>query len=205
MCEDTVERWKPVPGWEHYEVSDAGRVRSLRGLLKPWKVSGDYRQLRLYKDRKPTTFTVHTLVMLAFVGPRPDGLETRHLDSVPSHNCLINLVYGTRSENVMDEVRRGTHHRARKTHCPSGHPYSGDNLYLNPNKQDRRCRACVTYVKRPRNFPNERKTHCKYGHEYTVENTYRAPKRPTSRQCRECMRTYKQSKRKSISESSAAA
>ena len=30
---------------------------------------------------------------------------------------------------------------ARKTHCPQGHPYSGDNLSTRPNG-DRRCRAC---------------------------------------------------------------
>ena len=28
-----------------------------------------------------------------------------------------------------------------KTHCPKGHPYSGDNLYVDPQGH-RRCRAC---------------------------------------------------------------
>lgn len=30
---------------------------------------------------------------------------------------------------------------ARKTHCPAGHPYSGDNLFYDDGK--RRCRTCV--------------------------------------------------------------
>ena len=30
---------------------------------------------------------------------------------------------------------------ARKTHCPQGHPYSGDNLFYDQGK--RRCRICV--------------------------------------------------------------
>lgn len=30
------------------------------------------------------------------------------------------------------------------THCPSGHPYEGDNLYTNPNTGARMCRTCST-------------------------------------------------------------
>jgi HNH endonuclease len=40
--------------------------------------------------------------MLAFVGPRPEGLEIRHLNGNPSDNRLTNLEYATRSRNVMD-------------------------------------------------------------------------------------------------------
>ena len=30
---------------------------------------------------------------------------------------------------------------AKKTHCPQGHPYLGDNLYISP-KKDRVCKTC---------------------------------------------------------------
>lgn len=29
-----------------------------------------------------------------------------------------------------------------KTHCPQGHPYSGDNLYVHPDGRHRACRTC---------------------------------------------------------------
>lgn len=29
-----------------------------------------------------------------------------------------------------------------KTHCPKGHPYSGDNLYIHPKSKRRDCRKC---------------------------------------------------------------
>lgn len=29
-----------------------------------------------------------------------------------------------------------------KTYCPKGHPYSGNNLYTNPNTQKRTCKTC---------------------------------------------------------------
>ena len=36
---------------------------------------------------------------------------------------------------------------AAKTHCPQGHPYEGDNLYVNPRGQ-RKCRECLREDKR---------------------------------------------------------
>lgn len=36
---------------------------------------------------------------------------------------------------------KGGAHRA-KTHCPKGHPYSGDNLIIQPSNGARKCRAC---------------------------------------------------------------
>ncbi len=30
-----------------------------------------------------------------------------------------------------------------KTHCPQGHPYSGDNLYIVPGRGWRYCRECM--------------------------------------------------------------
>lgn len=38
--------------------------------------------------------------MLAFVGPKPSGTEILHLDHDPANNRLVNLKYGTRTENL---------------------------------------------------------------------------------------------------------
>ena len=147
----SAEEWRPVVGFDGYEVSDQGRVRS-------WK----WKQVRVLTGRrhgrcghvdvhisgpggKSRPF-VHRLVMEAFVGPKPPGLETRHLDGDPTNNRLSNLRYGTVSENQLDSVRHGTHVEARKTHCPKGHPYDEQNTrwYRKPNGgRGRRCRACV--------------------------------------------------------------
>lgn len=48
---------------------------------------------------------VHHAVLLAFVGPRPEGLLTRHLDGNCLNNRLDNLRYGTKSENSADFYR----------------------------------------------------------------------------------------------------
>jgi hypothetical protein len=74
-------------------------------VLKPApKPSG---HLSVVLGRDGGTRDVHRIVLDAFVGPRPDGMECRHLDDDPTNNALSNLVWGTRSENQLDAVRNG--------------------------------------------------------------------------------------------------
>lgn len=46
-------------------------------------------------------------MLCAFVGPRPEKAEIRHLDGNPSNNTLENLAYGTARENKNDMIRHG--------------------------------------------------------------------------------------------------
>lgn len=74
--------------------------------------------VNLRRDGKPRPFAVHALVLEAFVGPRPEGMECRHLDGDPTNNALANLAWGTRAENIADKRRHGTigcHHRRKLT------------------------------------------------------------------------------------------
>ncbi len=73
-----------------------------------------------------------------YVGRIPDGLELDHLCRI--RHCVNpdHLEAVTHEENL----RRGEigTYNALKTHCPAGHPLSGDNLYVNSGR--RHCRAC---------------------------------------------------------------
>lgn len=142
------ERWRPVAGFEgEYEVSDHGRVFSVPrgpkvpgGILKPGVHAKGHLQVQLGKGRM---VQVHHLVMFAFVGPRPEGLEICHGNGDPADNRLGNLRYGTRSDNEWDKVRHGTHQQASKTHCPQGHPYSAENTYFSASRNHRKCKTCT--------------------------------------------------------------
>lgn len=50
---------------------------------------------------------VHRLVLEAFVGPCPPGMQCRHLDGNPKNNRLENLCWGTSKENHEDAARHG--------------------------------------------------------------------------------------------------
>lgn len=112
------EEWKPIPGFDGYEVSDLGRVRSwydrslsLREtplVLKQTRLGKTpYLRVGLRRDRKNFTKRVHHLVLEAFVGPRPEGLIGCHGDGDPTNNQLSNLRWDTPQANSDDRVKHG--------------------------------------------------------------------------------------------------
>lgn len=147
-----LPRWLPVVGYEGlYEVSDHGAVRSLeridcRGrhirprVLRQTRMRDGHMRVYLSADRSQAGHLVHRLVLTAFVGPCPDGMEGCHNDGNPANNWLSNLRWDTRSNNRHDAVRHGVDPNATKTHCPHGHPYSAENTYT--WKRRRQCRTC---------------------------------------------------------------
>lgn len=118
------EEWRTIPGFTHHSVSNFGRIRSddhqtlNKGsghitkysgkILKTTKHKFGYPAVTIYQDGKFHTILVHVAVALAFIGPRPKGMEIRHLDSNPLNNRPENLCYGTKSENMQDAVKNGT-------------------------------------------------------------------------------------------------
>lgn len=153
------EIWKDIPGYESlYQVSDAGRVRSLdrkitdkRGIQQSFagKImkgtkSRIYLTVVLRNNGFRQTYTIHELVMSAFVGKRPEKNDVCHSDGNSMNNQLQNLRYDTRRNNILDSVKHGTHPQAARMDCPYGHPLSGDNLRTAQVRQGfRGCVSCA--------------------------------------------------------------
>lgn len=121
-----TEIWKPVVGFEgSYEVSNHGRVRSIPHYVngknpythKPFKrlikgkilnpTPNNSGHMTVVLKRGTPSRQVHRLVIEAFEGPCPKGLEVLHTDGNPQNNHLSNLRYGTRTENILDVFRIG--------------------------------------------------------------------------------------------------
>ena len=120
--------------------------------LKPRPTPRGHLEVVLHKDGKPRDCLIHVLVLTAFRGPRPPGMQTRHLDSNPANNWDGNLAWGTPSENMQDCVAAGTHVNANKTCCDYDHPLQLPNLVANALRAGKRqCKACHwTYAARSR-------------------------------------------------------
>lgn len=103
------EIWKNIEGYEElYEVSNFGRVKSLKGgrwgtgkerILKPQTDGCGYLKVHLCNEGKVKTFKVHRLVAQAFI-PNPQNLpEINHINEDKTNNRVENLEWCTREYN----------------------------------------------------------------------------------------------------------
>lgn len=126
------EEWRPIPGYEGlYEVSSLGRVKRLRTMVRgphgsiqscpecvlTPSASGPYPSVKLCRDGCGHTYRLHVLVLTAFVGPRPEGMEARHFpDRSKTNNRLDNLSWGTKKQNAADKELQGQSQRGGLNH-----------------------------------------------------------------------------------------
>ena len=75
--------------------------------LKPFKSSRGYLRYTLVCDGRKRLVAGQILVLEAFIGLRPDGMEACHCDGNPGNNALTNLRWDTHSENEKDKVSHG--------------------------------------------------------------------------------------------------
>jgi HNH endonuclease/NUMOD4 motif len=153
------EEWRAIPGYPNYLVSDLGNIRSMPrqgsrgGVLALFPNKYGYPFVSLHSDGVQKSRAVHQLVLAAFLGPMPEGMEIRHLDGNPANNRLGNLAYGTHAENNRDIVDHGRNANKNKTHCHRGHEFDEENLYRNP-AGSRVCRECRRLAARERELRN---------------------------------------------------
>lgn len=115
-----TETWKRIKGFKYYEVSSLGRVRSLDRIdaqgrnwkgrvLKPKgrRNGKGYLNVCLCEDAVYTYKEVHRLVLEAFVGPCPAGMEACHGKGGNRDNRLSNLRWDTYSNNALDMIKDG--------------------------------------------------------------------------------------------------
>lgn len=104
-----IEIWKPIPGYSRYQVSNLGRIKGPKRILKPFVMPKGYHRVNLYgEEENYPGALVHRIVLEVFVGPCPEGMEAAHGDGDPGHNALSNLSWKTPQENAADKIEHGT-------------------------------------------------------------------------------------------------
>lgn len=125
------ERWLPIRGFEgFYSVSDLGRIRrDARGpRTRPGKILASpptkwgYKSPVLSACGRRRRIVVHVEVALAFLGPRPAGMQINHINGVKADNRAANLEYVTRKENRDHAVRLGLLNISGDAHWTRRHP-----------------------------------------------------------------------------------
>lgn len=124
-----MEVWKKIPGYDGYEVSNLGQVRSWRSrngrgcassphLLKSTPFVGrPYLRVALTGNSGVVSHhRVHRLVLEAFIGSCPEGMEGCHKDGNPANNALTNLRWGTKASNFEDQITHGTRRKGELHH-----------------------------------------------------------------------------------------
>jgi hypothetical protein len=119
--------FRDVPEFPGYRIGDDGTMLSClkRGgnafiLTREWRRLAcydkqGYRYIRLQRaDGTSHQRQVHRIVLEAFIGPCPAGMEACHNNGVRSDNRLDNLRWDTRKNNLADRVRHGTVNRGER-------------------------------------------------------------------------------------------
>ena len=115
------EIWCPIKGFENiYEVSDQGRVKSLKfgkeRILKPVRMTKGYLIVGLCKNGEIKQCFVHRLVAQTFI-PNPDNLsQVNHKDENKTNNSVHNLEWCSSKYNVNFGTR--TQRQAEKLSKP---------------------------------------------------------------------------------------
>lgn len=104
-----VELWKDIHDFPFYQVSSAGRIRSLPHattsgrILKQTITKNGYKSVIIRRKGRKHNQYVHRIVAMAFLGPSAD-CQINHRDGDRSNNNFENLEWCSASENM--------HHRS---------------------------------------------------------------------------------------------
>lgn len=110
------EEWRDVQGFEgQFQISDLGRVRSMPSLtrktariIQPHFTENGYLRINLRKGGKRRQLYIHRMVLLAFRGECPEGMEGCHDNGIKADCKLSNLRWDTRKNNEADKKIHGT-------------------------------------------------------------------------------------------------
>jgi hypothetical protein len=104
-----METWLPVKDFNDYEVSNYGRVRSLKTntIMKSYTTKNGYQQIKLFSKSKHHPRYIHRLVAAAFFDCDYEEFEINHIDGDKENNFIGNLEWCKHSENTRHAIKTG--------------------------------------------------------------------------------------------------
>lgn len=120
-----MEEWKIINNFPKYAVSNLGNVKTLfwqnnvngklyprEKILTPIKRKDGYLKVNLHNDEykgrgKGCECLIHRLVAEAFILNQSDFTEVNHKDGDKTNNCVDNLEWCSRQQNVLHSYKLG--------------------------------------------------------------------------------------------------
>ena len=128
-----MEVWKDIKGYEGYQVSTEGRIRTYGKttytekhgtrhwkdrILKQKNAQDNAMRVELWKDGKHKTVLVHRIVALTFLGEPPkENMTVNHKDGNRRNNHIENLEWLSLADNIRHGFRTGLYHSNQKPCC----------------------------------------------------------------------------------------
>lgn len=109
------EIWREIPGFENYEISSFGRIRSF-SYIKPRKDKSGYLSVNLSNKGFVKTAYIHRLVMSVFTEDHQD-MQVNHINCDKNDNRLINLEWCTSEQNIDHAIEHGMMRRKKPVKC----------------------------------------------------------------------------------------
>lgn len=164
------EVWKPIPGFENYEVSSEGRVRSIgrwentkhggmrfrKGrILKQVDRGNGYQCVGIFNEEGHRLVNIHRLVAEVFL-PNPDNLpQVNHKDECKSNNsvenlewCSVeyNLTYGNHNKNIVTKQISSGRYNPKYSTTVTGLSYKEiKHIWYEDHKEDQLLKSKIRY------------------------------------------------------------
>ena len=168
--------WKPIPyeGYDDYEISDEGEVRSFKvskagRILKPRYNKKGYRQVALqHNDGTQHSFYNHRLVLMAFAPVEGmEELTVDHIDGDHTNNHVSNLRWMSAEDNLALATQKEDWGRNIYNYSRKGGAikitYEDGRVEIYPNlmravEATGMCKRTLNrYLENPNGFPGQRK------------------------------------------------